>query len=129
MYYLPLYHFFELDALPYRIVQVSILAASIPVVYYLSRRLSCSGSIAFLAVLALCYHLRLSGLVFVGAFLYDVLSGFFYFRTMAYYVHIREKEVPLQPLQLLGFLAATRKAQNRCLHAPGTDDFPLIASA
>ena len=34
LYYLPLYHFFGLDPLPYRIVQVSILAASIPVVYY-----------------------------------------------------------------------------------------------
>src|SRR5437899_9232795 len=68
LYYLPLYHFFGLDPLPYRIVQVSILAASIPLVYYLSRLLASSRSIALLAVLALCYHPRLAGLVFVGAF-------------------------------------------------------------
>jgi hypothetical protein len=105
LYYLPLYHFFDLDSFPYRIVQISILAASIPLVYYLSRRLASSRSIAFLAVLALCYHPRLAGLVFVGAFIYDVLCGFFYFAALAYYIHIREQEISLRPLQLLGFLA------------------------
>src|SRR5437868_1858428 len=103
-YYLPLYHFFDLDPLPYRIVQISILASSIPLIYYLSRRLTSSGSIAFLAVLALCYHPRLTGLVFVGAFIYDVLCGFFYFAALACYLHVREKDVPLRPLQLVGFL-------------------------
>ncbi len=104
LYYLPLYHFFELDPFPYRVVQISILAASIPLVYYLSRRLAFSRSIAFLAVLALCYRPRLGSLVFVGAFIYDVLCGFFYFAALAYYIHIREKEASLRPLQLLGFL-------------------------
>ena len=32
LYYLPLYHVFGLDPLPYRIAQISILAASIPLV-------------------------------------------------------------------------------------------------
>src|SRR5437762_12709758 len=66
VYYLPLYHFFDLDPLPYRIVQISILVRSIPLVYYSSRRLASSRSIAFVAVLALCYQPRLAGLVFVG---------------------------------------------------------------
>lgn len=104
LYYLPLYHFFGLDPLPYRIVQIGILAVSIPVVYYLSWRLTSSRSVAFLAVLALCYHPRLANLVFVGAFIYDVLCGFFYFAALTYYIHIREKEHRLRPLQLLGFL-------------------------
>jgi hypothetical protein len=112
LYYLPLYHFFDLDPLPYRIVQISILVASIPLVYYLSRRLASSRSIAFLAVLALCYHPRLAGLVFVGAFVYDVLCGFFYFAALAYYVHIRERGVSLQAVQLLGFLALYAMALN-----------------
>ncbi len=112
LYYLPLYHFFDLNALPYRIVQTSILVASIPLVYYLSRRLASSRCIAFLAVLALCYHPRLAGLVFVGAFIYDVLCGFFYFAASAYYVHIREGGASLRPLQLLGFLALYVMALN-----------------
>jgi hypothetical protein len=104
LYYLPLYHFFALNPFPYHIAQISILAVSIPLAYYLSRCLTCSRLIAFLAVLALCYHPRLAGLVFVGAFIYDVLCGFFYFAALAYYIHIREKDVSLRPLQLLGFL-------------------------
>jgi hypothetical protein len=111
-YYLPLYHFFGLDPLPYRIAQISILVSSIPLVYYLSRRLSSSRSVAFLAILALCYHPRLFGLAFIGAFIYDVLCGFFYFAALAYYVHIREKELPLRPLQVLGFLALYVMALN-----------------
>ena len=105
LYYLPLYHFFDLDPLPYRIVQISILVASVPVVFYLSRRLASSRSVAFLAVLGLCYHPRLASLVFVGAFIYDVLCGFFYFAALAYYIHFREKGVSLRPVQLFGFLA------------------------
>jgi hypothetical protein len=112
LYYLPLYHFFDLNPLPYRIVQISILVGSIPLVYYLSRRLASSRRIAFLAVLALCYHPRLAGLVFVGAFIYDVLCGFFYFAALAYYVHIREKGVSLQAVQSLGFLALYLMALN-----------------
>src|SRR5437867_6235851 len=72
LYYLPLYHFFGLDPLPYRIVQISILAASILLVYYLSRRLASSRSIAFLVVLDFCFHPRLAGVVFVGAVFYVV---------------------------------------------------------
>jgi hypothetical protein len=112
LYYLPLYHFFDLNPLPYRIVQISILVASIPLVYYLSRRLASSRSIAFLAVLALCYHPRLAGLVFVGAFIYDVLCGFFYFAALAYYLRIRERGVSLQAMQLLWFLALYVMALN-----------------
>jgi hypothetical protein len=104
LYYLPLYHFFALDPLPYRIVQISVLAASIPVAYYLSRCLTSSRSVAFLAVLTLCYHPQLASLLFIGAFIYDVLCGFFYFAALTYYVHIREKDVCPRPLQLLGFL-------------------------
>jgi hypothetical protein len=44
LYYLPLYHFFGLNSFPYRIVQISILALSIPIAYWLAR------------VLAFCYH-------------------------------------------------------------------------
>jgi len=39
LYYLPLYHFFRLNPQPYRIAQISVLAASIPMVYHLARLL------------------------------------------------------------------------------------------
>ncbi len=112
LYYLPLYHFFSLNPQPYRIVQVSILTVSIPIVYYLARLLASSRSVAFLAVLALCYHAKLANLVFIGSFIYDVLCGFFYFAALTYYIHIREKGLPLRPMQWVGFLALYACALN-----------------
>jgi hypothetical protein len=105
LYYLPLYHFFSLNPRPYRIVQLAILGTSIPILYYLARLLASSRSVAFLAILALCYHAQLADLVFVGSFIYDVLCGFFYFAALTFYFHIREKEIALRPTQLFGFLA------------------------
>ena len=104
LYYLPLYHFFGLNPFPYRIVQISILALSIPIAYWLARLLASSRSVACLAVLAFCYHPYVANLVFVGAFIYDVLCGLFYLAALTYYVHIREKGAYLRPLQLVLFL-------------------------
>ena len=89
LYYLPLSHLFRVNPQPYRIVQISILAAVIPMVYYLARFLASSRSVAFLAVLAFCYHAQLASLVSSGSYVYDVLCGFFYFAALTYYVHKR----------------------------------------
>src|ERR1051325_8273552 len=91
LYYLPLYHLFGLNPFPYRVAQICIVAASIPIVYYLARLLGSSRSIAFLALLAFCYHPYVADAVFVGAFIYDVLCGLFYFAALAYYIRTREK--------------------------------------
>ena len=104
LYYLPLYHFFRLDPVPYRIVQISILTAAIPIAYYLARLLTSSRSVAFLAVLGVCYHAALANLVFVGAFIYDVLCGFFYLAALTYYIRLREQDISLSPPKLLIFL-------------------------
>jgi hypothetical protein len=105
LYYLPLYHFFSLDPLPYRIVQISILAATIPIFFCLAQLLSGSRTVAFLGALAMCYHGHLAYLVFGGSFIYDVLCGFFYFAALTYYVRIREKGVALRRGQVAIFLA------------------------
>jgi hypothetical protein len=104
LYYLPLYHFFGLNPLPYRVVQICILALSIPIAYLLARLLASSRSVAFLGVLAFCYHPYVASVVFVGAFIYDVLCGVFYFAALTYYIHVREKGADLRPLQLVLFL-------------------------
>ena len=104
LYYLPLYHFFGLNPLPYRIVQISILALSIPIAYYLARLLASSSLRRFPCGSCFLLPSVCSELVFVGAFIYDVLCGLFYFAALTYYVHIREKGAYLRPLQLVLFL-------------------------
>src|SRR4029450_7522523 len=101
----PLYHFFSLNPLPYRIVHISILAATIPIFFCLAQLLSGSRAVAFLGALAMCYHGQMASLVFGGSFIYDVLCGFFYFAALTYYVRIREKGVRLRVGQLATFLA------------------------
>jgi hypothetical protein len=101
---LPLYHFFSLNPEPYRIVQLGIVAASIPIIYWLTRRLTASRSVAFLGTLAVSYHANLANLVFRGSFIYDVLCGFFYFAALAYYIHVRDKERYLRPTEVAVFL-------------------------
>jgi hypothetical protein len=105
LYYLPLYHFFSLNPLPYRIVQVGILAATIPIFFCLAQLLSGSRAVAFLVALAMCYHGHMATLVFTGSFVYDVLCGFFYFAALTVYVYIREKGLALRLPQLAIFLA------------------------
>ena len=105
LYYLPLSHLFRIDPRPYRIVQISILAALIPMVYYLARRLASCRSVAFLAALACCYHPQLANLVVNGSYIYDVLCGFFYFGAVTSYVRIRERGLRLRPINWAMFLA------------------------
>jgi hypothetical protein len=105
LYYLPLYHFFLLNPIPYRIVQVSILAGTIPIFFCLAQLISASRAVAFLAALAMCYHGQMATLVFTGSFIYDVLCGLFYFAALTYYLYIREKGLALRPGQLAIFLA------------------------
>src|SRR5207249_2436235 len=69
-------------------------------------------SVAFLALLSLCSAPRLSGIVFRCTFFYAGLCGFFYSSALAYYVHIRERGVSLQAVQLLGFLSLSVMALN-----------------
>jgi hypothetical protein len=104
LYYLPLYHFFYLNPEPYRIVQVSIVGASIPIIYWLCRLLTSSRSVAFLAAIVVSYHADLANLVFRGSMIYDALCGLFYFGALAYYLHVRDKGINLRPPQVAIFL-------------------------
>jgi hypothetical protein len=104
LYYLPLYHLFALNPEPYRIVQVGIVGASIPIIYLLSRLLTNSRSVAFLGTTIVSYHADLANLVFRGSMIYDALCGLFYFAALAYYIHVRDKGINLRPLQVAIFL-------------------------
>src|SRR5438067_2281191 len=141
LYYLPLYDFFGLNPEPYRIVQVGIVAASIPIIYWLSRLLTTSRSVAFLGTIIVSYHADLANLVFRGSMIYDALCGLFYFTALAYYIHVREQRANLRSLQITVFLLLYIFALNakemavtlpvialiyEVLKWPGLDDWKLF---
>jgi hypothetical protein len=105
LFYLSLHSWFDLEPRPYRIIAITLLAAAIPFAYTLGRALTRSRSVAFLAVFAWCYHPRLANLVFVTAFIFDVLCSLFYFAALACYVAVRERERSLGRWQLGGCFA------------------------
>lgn len=105
LFYLSLHTWFDLEPRPYRIIAITLLAAAIPFAYRLGRDLTRSRSVAFLTVFAWCYHPRLANLVFVTAFIFDVLCSLFYFAALAWYVAVREGDRPLGWWQLAGCFA------------------------
>jgi len=121
LYYLPLYHFFLLNPEPYRIVQVCVVAASIPIVYWLSRLLTTSRLIAFLAAIIVCYHADLANVVFRGAYIYDALCGLFYFAALSYYIQIRETGNYLRVIQVTRSRCSLRNSASRASATPQCD--------
>ena len=89
LYYLPLFHFFKLDPVPYSVVRIVMLGVNTVVFYKLARALSGSWWVAVLAAFPVAYQANLGNLAFDGAFIYDVLCGGFFFAALLYYVHAR----------------------------------------
>jgi hypothetical protein len=93
------------DPLLYQIVQIGILAATIPIFFCLAQLLSGSRALGVSGCASNVLHGQMASLVFTGSFIYEVLCGFFYFAALTYYVHIRQKGVALRPGQVAIFLA------------------------
>lgn len=92
LYYLPLHAWFDLNPRPFRIATIALVAAAIPLAYAAARSLTRSRSVGFLAAFAWCYHPQLANLVFINAFIFDVLCSLFYFAALALYVSVREQD-------------------------------------
>lgn len=89
IYYLPLFHWFRLDPVPYSVVRIAILAVNTIVFYKLARAIGGSWWVAVLATFPIAYQADMGNLAFDGAFIYDVLCGGFFFAALLYYIHAR----------------------------------------
>jgi hypothetical protein len=105
IYYLPLYHWFGLNPVPFTVIRNLILLANTVVFYKLARCVGRSWWIAVLATFPIAYQSNLGNLAYDGAFIYDVLCGGFYFSALLYYIHCRRSQQGLRPLQVGAFLA------------------------
>jgi hypothetical protein len=89
VYYLPLYHFFKLNPIPYSVVRIALLAVNTFLFYKLARSISGSWWVAVLASFPVAYQAGLGYLAFDGAYIYDALCGGFFFAALLYYIHAR----------------------------------------
>ena len=88
-YYIPLFHFFNLNPVPYNITRIAMLAVNTLLFYKLARSIAGSWWVAVLASFPIAYHAGLGNLAFDGAFIYDALCGGFFFVALLYYVRAR----------------------------------------
>jgi hypothetical protein len=112
VYYLPLFHFFKLNPVPYTWVRIAILGLNTVLFYKLARRISRSWWVAALAALPVAYQANLGNLSFDGAYIYDTLCGGFYFAALLYYIDRRTGRAYLNLKQTCVFLVLTICALN-----------------
>ena len=105
LYYLPLFHFFKLNPVPYSVVRIAMLGVNTILFYKLARAITASWWVAVLASFPVAYQANLGNLAFDGAFIYDVLCGGFFFAALLYYVHARRGREHLSVRQTCIFLA------------------------
>lgn len=105
LYYLPLFHFFKLNPVPYSVARIAILGVNTIVFYKLARAIAGSWWVAVLASFAVAYQAHLGNIAFDGAFIYDALCGGFFFAALLYYIHARRGREYLSVRQAFIFLA------------------------
>ncbi len=89
VYFSLLYHFFGLNPLPYHVVLVFLLVLNTFLAYRFGRLISGSELTGGLTALVVAYHARLAPLVYLPAFVFDVLCFTFYFLAFTYYLSRR----------------------------------------
>jgi hypothetical protein len=105
VYYLPLFHMFKLNPVPYSWVRIGMLGVNTVLFYKLALRVSRSWWVAVLAAFPIAYQANLGNLSFDGAFIFDTLCGGFYFAALLYYIHRSTGKTSLTPKQACLFLA------------------------
>ncbi len=104
LYFTLLYRFFGLDPFPYHLVLTLLLLVNTFLAYRFGRLVTGSETAGGLAALAAAYHARLSMLVYLPAYIFDVLCFTFYFLALTYYISRRSRGERLTGKQTLVFL-------------------------
>jgi hypothetical protein len=90
-FYLPLYHWFGLNPVPFQATIFIILGVNAILLYWLAVTLGAGGLAAGLAALVVAYHAGLTNLVYNVDMVYDVLCFLFFIGAMLVYVRTREQ--------------------------------------
>lgn len=104
VYFSVLYHFFGLNALPYHIVLLSLVIVNTYLAYRFGRLISGSELTGGLTALVAAYHARMAPIVYLPAYVFDVLCFTFYFLAFTYYVSRRNEGVQMRRRQIGAFL-------------------------
>ncbi len=104
VYFSALYHFFDLNPLPYHIVITALLLLNTFLSYRFARLITGSELAGGLTALVMAYHAKMPHLVYLPAFIFDVLCFTFYLLALNYYVSARSRRESLKLRQIAAFL-------------------------
>lgn len=104
VYFSVLYYFFGLDPFPYHLVLILLIFLNAFLAYRFGRLITGSELAGGLAAFIVAYHSRLSMLVYLPAYAFDVLCFTFYFLALTYYVSRRTGGALLTWKQTVAFL-------------------------
>lgn len=108
-FYMPIYDFFGMNPLPYRVAVLAILAVNIYLSYRIALRVSGSGAAAALTAMLVCAHAAMSPVYYNTSQIYDVLAFFFTALMLAVYLRARAQGGPTlaqSAIVVAAFLAA-----------------------
>ncbi|MBS1875897.1 MAG: hypothetical protein JSU00_21965 [Acidobacteria bacterium] len=103
LFYLPLFHMFRFDPLPYRIVYHALIWLNLFLLYRLARHVNRGGLAVGLAVLVGGFHAEAVGVYMSNSMIYEVLCFLFMVGATAYYIGVRRDGRPLNRRQLAIF--------------------------
>jgi hypothetical protein len=103
VYFFSLYEVFGLNPFPYHVVITFLLLINLILAYRCASLLSGSRIVGAFCAVLMAYHANLASLVYLPAFVYDVLCFTFFFSALLYYLRIRCAGAELTPRQMLVF--------------------------
>jgi len=104
LYFAALYYLFGLNPLPYHIVLTSLLLLNTYLAYRAARLLSDSELVSGVTAVLMVYHVQMQQIVYLPAYVFDVLCFTFYFLALNYYLRIRTRGGVLNKKQTAVFL-------------------------
>ena len=93
-FYLPIYHFFGMNPLPYRIAGLAIVALNIFLSYRIALRRTGLTAAAALTAVLVCAHASMTPIYYNTSQIYDVLAFLFTALTLDLYMRARERGGP-----------------------------------
>jgi hypothetical protein len=104
LFYLPIFHFWGLNPVPYHVVLLALLLLNLYLMYRFAQLVGASELQAGLATLIVAYHAGLSMLYYSTAFVYDVLCFTWYVVAFLFYARIRSLGRALRPVEIATML-------------------------
>ena len=89
LFYMPIFHAYGLNPVPYHAVLLALLTFNLYLMYRFARRVGAGELQAGIATLIVAYHAGLSMLYYSTAFIYDVLCFTFYMAAFVCYARVR----------------------------------------